>query len=174
MKRVLALDPGAIRMGWAVLEIGPEYIDSGILGLSRIRDGEKIAFQVYKLQLEEYWAHMANVLFNKYRPSGLINEILPAQGSFTAQSTDSELAKVALTSIHTVAFQRGIEIQQIAANSVKKAMTGNGKATKVQVRNGVVELLPTLKPRVKDWTKADKMDEPDAIGVGLAGLGYRV
>jgi hypothetical protein len=43
----------------------------------------------------------------------------------------------------------------------------------VQVRNGVIKLLPELEPRKFEWTDSKKtMDEPDAIAVGLTQLGY--
>ena len=50
--RILAIDPGAERCGWALLEDGPTYIDSGILGLPR----QGADFQLYRLELD-IWYH---------------------------------------------------------------------------------------------------------------------
>lgn len=177
MARGLSLDPGATRMGWAVLEPGPTYIASGLLGLPRpfkLVKGKKVKspFQLHKLSVEEMFTATGNKLFDLYDPDYLVNEILPALGSYAKASTDNELAKASLTVMHTLAFERGIPVHQIAANTVKLRIGGSKDATKVKVRNGVIKALPELAPRIKDWTKI--FDEPDGIAVGLAHMNVKV
>lgn len=172
---ILALDPGAVRMGWSVLDYGPKYVSSGILGMPRPvmgldKKGKKIKqpFQEYKLDIEEYFAIEGAKLFER-KLDFLVNEILPAVGGGNfVVATDSELAKTALTCMHVLATERDVAIQQMGATTIKKKVTGNPNATKVAVRNGVVKTFPELKSRIKDWTKI--FDEPDAIATGIAYL----
>jgi Holliday junction resolvasome RuvABC endonuclease subunit len=98
---------------------------------------------------------------------------LPAVGFNNA--IQAELAKAAITTVIAMAFEREIPVYQIAAITVKTRIGGNKRASKVAVRNGAISLLPELEPRKFEWTEAKKtMDEPDALGVSLAQLGYRV
>jgi Holliday junction resolvasome RuvABC endonuclease subunit len=174
MTRVLAYDSGAERMGWAVLEgdgeTAPTYINSGI---ERFARGKK-AFQLYKLNLIEHWTVVAPAQFVYYKPDAIVCETLPAVGggSFVA-ATQSELAKASITTVMAMAYERDYPVYQLAAVTVKKQIGGKPNASKVQVRNGAIGLLPVLEPRKFEWTDAKKtMDEPDAIGVGLTHLGY--
>lgn len=174
--RVLAYDSGAERMGWSVLEgdgeTAPVYIDSGIAKFPR---GGK-DFQPYKLDLIEHWTYLAPAQFTRYNPDCIAAETLPAVGggNFTA-ATQSELGKAAITTVMAMAFERDIPVYQIAAVTVKTRIGGKRGASKVKVRNGVIQFLPILVPRKFEWTDAKKtMDESDALGVGLTQLGYSV
>lgn len=170
--RVLAFDPGAERLGWAVIEKrgdSPAYIDSGIL-----RTPRRGKFQPYRLELEEITASRTNVLLDNHIPDYIASEIVPAVGggNFVA-ATQSYLASVAIASVHTIAYDKGYRVEQIGATTVqaKIAIRGKGKKiTKPQVRNGVVNLLPILKDRT-EWV--EEFDEPDAIAVALASLGFK-
>lgn len=170
--RVLAVDPGAERCGWAVLEHGPTYIDSGIIRFPR--DG--MEFQKYRLALERFYVGQWDLMTGSWAPDVIINEIIPAVGggNFVA-ATQSYLANVVVTCLHDSALRRGLAVAQQGATTVHKhiALKKKGKkVTKVQVRNGVLAILPELKPRIKDWVK--EFDEVDAIANGLTYLGYQV
>ena len=85
------------------------------------------------------------------------------------------LVNVAMSNVRALAIERGIPVHQIGATTVHKRLVGKRpkgkKITKVQVRNGVIKLLPELEHRKRDWVK--HFDEPDAIAVALAFLGYK-
>jgi Holliday junction resolvasome RuvABC endonuclease subunit len=171
MARFLSYDSGAERMGWSVLEgdgqTAPVYLDSGIV---RLPIG-KMKYQEYKLHVIEQWTHIAPAQFARYAPDAIACEIIPAVGF--NNSTQAELAKAAIVTVMAMAFDRYIPVYQISAVTVKKHIGGHGKATKVQVRDGVIELLPELAGRRYEWQDSKKtMDEPDALGIGLAKLGY--
>lgn len=163
--RVFALDPGALRMGWAVVETGPKYIKSGIIERPRPEDE---AYQDYRMRLIIFWAFQMDSFLKVYSPDLIVNEIIPTRGFNDA--SQSLLAASALTSAQAIASYRGYKCSQIGATTVKAKVGGSNKATKAKVRNGVLDLLPELLPRKKDWTKV--FDESDAIAVGLAYLGY--
>jgi Holliday junction resolvasome RuvABC endonuclease subunit len=80
-------------------------------------------------------------------------------------------AMAAITTVQVVAFQNNIPIKQIAATTVKKAVGGSGKATKVAVKNGVFNLIPSTTKFKEEWKKI--YDHSDAFAVGLTELGYK-
>lgn len=171
--KILGYDSGAERMGFSCLEgdgtTAPVYIDSGIV---RFHRGDQ-DYQPYKLKLIEYWTFVAPSHFALYDPDAIVCETLPAVGFGNA--VQAELAKAAIITVMAMAIERDIPVYQIAAVTVKTRIGGHKNATKVQVRNGVIKLLPELEPRKFEWTDAKKtMDEPDALGVTLTQLGYSV
>lgn len=171
LKRVLGIDPGALRLGWAVVEIDDtelNYIDSGIMGISR-DDDEKFAH--YRLRLIKYWVKEFEFL-DRLECSEWYVERLPAVGggNFIA-ATQSELAKTVLTVIEALALISRRHVIELESSHIKSRLTGNGKATKVRVRNEVIQVFPELWPRKKELT--DTADESDAIGIALVGAGYK-
>ena len=172
--RVLGIDPGAERLGWAIVESGkpPKEVAVGISGLQRSGNGSKEPYHEYRLRLIEYWSVESVSLLEQYSPDALYNEIVPVVGggNFFA-ATQSQLASTALTVIQLEAIRRGIEVKQFGANTVKKNIGGGKKATKVKVRNGVYRLLPSTERFRKEWVKVH--DSSDACAVALTGLGYK-
>lgn len=158
-------------MGYSVLEgdsqTAPEYIDSGI---QRFPKG-KMDHQPYKLKLIEHYTYVTPAMIARYQPDAIVAETVPAIGFGNA--VQAELAKAAIITVLAMGFFYNVPVYQIAAITVKARIGGNKKATKVQVRNGVLQLLPILEPRKFEWTDSKKtMDESDALGIGLAFLGY--
>lgn len=175
--RVLAFDPGADRMGYALIETGPKEVMSGseaILG-SGIRGVEKEegeTYQDHRIRIIEYWAHTANEFIKCFKPDLIANEIVPPTGGNISNLIHRQKAMTAITAVQVVAVQSGIQIKQIAASTVKKNIGGSGKATKVAVRNGVIELLPSTERFKPEWKKI--FDHSDAFAVGLTALGYKI
>lgn len=161
--RVLAFDPGATRMGFAFLDSGPELVESGIYGLSRKPD-EK--YHAYRLRLIDYWAWQTSKMLRRRKPDVVVSEIVPIKGF--SDPSQAYLAGAAITAVHAVASLRKVEHAVVSAASVKKSIAKH-KATKVQVRNGVIKALPELEERRGEWTKV--FDECDAIAIGLHYLG---
>lgn len=171
--RILGIDPGAERLGWAVLDSGddPKEVAIGISGLKRGDNEKKEPYHEYRLRLLGYWVEEAPALFDEYEPDLLVNEIVPVVGggNFVA-ATQSQLATAALTVIQIEAMSRGIPIEQLGATTVKKKIGGDKKATKVRVRNGVYELLPSTLRFKKEWVKV--FDSSDACAIALCQMGY--
>lgn len=169
-KRILGIDPGALRLGWACVEVtddGYNLLGSGIMGVER---AEGVKFNVYRMDLIQYWVRE----MNKFWAMGADEwyaERLPAVGggNFIA-ATQSELAKTVLTVIEALAYLQGLRVIELESSHVKSRLTGNGNATKVRVRNEVIQVFPELWPRKKELT--DVADESDAIGIALVGAGY--
>jgi len=175
--RVLAFDPGADRMGYALLETGPKEVmsgheahpPSGIKGVEKL-EGE--TYQDHRIRIIEFWAHTANEFVKIFQPDIIVNEIVPPTGGNIGNLIHRQKAMTAITAVQVVAIQSGIEIKQIAASTVKKHIGGTGKATKVAVRNGVIELIPSTERFKPEWKTV--FDHSDAFAVGLTALGYKI
>lgn len=175
--RVLSLDVGSKRMGWGVIYKGGlgwspyQYIASGVLGLDQEPDQK---FNDYRLQIIEYWVSVGQNLIDLYQPDLVVNEIMPMVDPQRGRSaaTQSVLAISAITAFQTICVLNKVPVKQLAAVTVKKRITGDAKATKVQVRNGLFTMIPMLeslkKPLWKGNTKWE--DESDAVAVGVAYL----
>jgi Holliday junction resolvasome RuvABC endonuclease subunit len=178
--RILSLDVGSKRMGWAVLDFSDvqfgdqrniRYVASGVLGLDQEPDQK---FNDYRLQIIDYWVSVGQNLLDLHQPYIVVNEIMPMVDPQRgrAAATQSVLAISAITAFQTICVLNKIPVHQIAAVTVKKRITGNAKATKVQVRNGLFEMVPILealkKPTWKGSTRWE--DESDAVAVGVAYL----
>lgn len=156
-------------MGWALLEQGPFYLDSGIWRFPRKNQD----FQMYRLELEAQVTETVTAFLFETPVLQIVNEIVPSVGGGNfAVAGQSYLVNAATACIHSVAKTYNIPVEQIAANTVKVQIAGKAKATKVGVRNGVFEIFPELKSRKSDWVK--EFDEPDAIAIGVAWMGHKI
>jgi Holliday junction resolvasome RuvABC endonuclease subunit len=175
--RVMAIDPGAKRCGWAVLDKGPVWEASGIFSVIRM-DNEK--YQPYRIRLIQSWTEWSEELFDKYQPDELVAEIVPVVGGGNfVVATQSQLASTVSIVLMTVAFQKQIKVTQISANRVKKQIGREKDASKPKVRNGVYKVLPRFKEAYqgskqggKEYNKVGVWDEIDAVAIGLTHMGY--
>ena len=164
-------------MGYALLETGPKEVVSGIevcppSGIKGVEKIEGETYQDHKLRIIEFWAHTANEFVKIFKPDIIANEIVPPTGGNIGNLIHRQKAMTAITAVQVVAIQSGIQIKQIAASTIKKNIGGSGKATKVAVRNGVIELLPSTERFKPEWKKV--FDHSDAFAVGLTALGYKI
>lgn len=181
-ERILALDPGAERQGWIVLERAnsektgnkpPIHHGLGYFGVPRKVNGSKTDYQPYRLSVLDLWIEQTPILIERYEPEEIISEIVPPVGSGNfVVATQSQLALCAITTVQVIAKQHGIPVKQVGANSVKANIGGGKKATKVAVRNGVIKLVPELERFKKEWTKVFEIS--DAAAVGLTHWGYKI
>ncbi len=168
--RVLAVDPGARRAGWAILETGPVYVASAVEHFPRPKEEP---FQRYRMRLTERWVELGGWLLTTFKPDVVVTETVPSTGA--NNMSQLYLANVMATTLHTVCVAHDVPVSQVSARSVSSriAIRGRGsKITKPQIRNGVLAFLPELRPRLSDWVKV--FEEPDAIAIGLHALGYKV
>jgi Holliday junction resolvasome RuvABC endonuclease subunit len=175
---LLCVDGGAERLGWGILEREgnkPVYIDSGLVSFPQ--SAFPGTFQEYRLGLIDYYVdHLirpGSIFDDSFLPiTDVVTEILPPVGF--GNGVQAYLVNVALTVVQTIATLAGLPVHQISASTVhsKIAVGRKGrKVTKVQVRNGVIQLLPELAPRKREWVKI--FDEPDSLAVGLTYLGFK-
>ena len=176
MLNVLGIDPGMINLGWGSVSLENEVLSLGLSGLISHPRDTAIPFNEYLNAGINQIADRFPIVLSLVRSTIIAAESVPS-GRLGSRS---ELVVAAITSCKVIAFQWGIPWYDIAANTVKKRMTDNGKATKVQVRNAVIERFPEIGANheaiKKDQKEAGEkatgivQDVFDAIAVSLSGL----
>lgn len=156
--KILAIDPGLARTGWAVLEKGGDGVGTGDISM---KDCGCIITKP-SMPLPERLL----VLYSSLE--GIINKDMPDTVCLEKQYLYQRAQSVLSTSeargvIILLAAKKGVGVQEYNPKSIKLAITGYGGADKNQVREMVKRLLniKTLPP-LKDVS--------DAIAVGLCHL----
>lgn len=169
--KLLAIDPGAERCGWAVMQPGPKLLDSGVFSCHR--NGED--FQDYRIRLENEAFYFFHHKMEEEKFTHIVNETVPAVGGGNfVVATQSYLVNCVVASLHISAFIHGVWPEQIAARTVQSRIGikgRTGKVTKAGMRNGVITILPDLRAFVSD--KEWPWDRWDSIGIGCAFMGYK-
>lgn len=150
--RVLGIDPGTTRVGYAIVSgtrDHPKLVASGVLGDAKL---DRIArLSVIGREIE--------ALIQNHRPDAVVVETL----FFSKNVTTALLVAEARGVILLTAYRANLKVYEYAPKQIKIAVTGNGNATKPQVE-AMTKII--LKHNVRfRWD-----DESDAIAVAIAGL----
>jgi Holliday junction resolvasome RuvABC endonuclease subunit len=173
--RVLGIDPGHTRLGLGLVKIVDgeiQFVAHGLIGHPR---DEGVKFNVH---LND-GIHQATVEFPKalhlLKPNTISAEIVPAG----RLGSNSELTVAIITVCKVIAFQFGIPWLEYGANTIKKIVTGNDKATKAAVRRALIALFPAVgelhqaekERQKKAGEKADGLpfDVTDALAAAYTG-----
>ena len=121
--RILAIDPGTREMGTAVLQ-GGDLVFHGVKEFrnratphDNLREGRQAILR----------------LINEFKPS-----VLAIERSFFANNRNAALLNVLVDEIRAVGRRKGLKVVSYAPSTVKKAVCGDGRATKRQVALAVV------------------------------------
>src|SRR5829696_5630005 len=158
--RVLGVDPGLGRCGWAVLERRGGRVAA--LGYGTIHtDGEEVA-----PRLAELATRLRQVLA-AYRPEALAIERLFFNANVRTAMTVGQASGVLL-----LAAEHGLAVTAYTPPQVKQAVTGSGSAAKEQVGYMVKALLGLASvPTPADTADALAVALCHLNHAGLAGLG---
>lgn len=159
--RVLSMDPGVTNIGYSVIYtkevagvIIPTLTDFGAFTVG----SEKEKFND-KMDEESFWTYNRfEELHNKYNFTHCCWEIPPSFGAMSQQSRI--LSNVSM--FKSLIWKNNyIQFSSITPVGMKKALTGDGKASKKMVKDSVVGVFPELKGQEL------APDVYDAIGIGL-------
>lgn len=150
MTLVIGIDPGLNNTGWGIVELcagSSAHVESGVIKTS--------AKDEFPQRLKLIHGSI-NQILNKYNPEFAVIEKI-----FVNMNAKSSLdfAYTRGSIILTLAL-RDIKIQELSPNSVKKRITGNGHATKEQMRYMVQNVLK-IQPECK------KFDAYDALALAM-------
>lgn len=153
--RVLGIDP-SLSLGWAVLD-GGSLAAHGLIRLDLITGrgarGRRVLECLSQMRL----------LLEEHRPARLAYEQVPLHRSF--RSADACLAYASVVAcLEAAAAQTGVPVVPVAAASLKKLATGDGRAKK-QGPGGVREAANEW------WGDLGSDDIADALWVALAAAG---
>ena len=153
--RVLAIDPGTLRMGYGVVdaEPTPEADDYGVVALPASMPIEQRLYQLH--------THILNMI-HVFHPDAIAVED-PFVGRGERAFAKSALAIGQAQAVVLIgAASQGVPVHRYAPASVKRAVTDYGGATKEQVQRMTVSTLG-----LKDMPDSDAAD---ALAVGLCHL----
>lgn len=147
---ILAIDPGTVIMGYALLEdkhSKPVLITMGVLKLAATKD-------IYA-RLEKIYA-LVSELVTKYKPVSFAIE-----APFYGKNVQSmlKLGRAQGVAI-AAAMQAGISVSEYSPKKVKLSVTGNGNAAKEQV-------WKMLQHQLQIEEKPQHFDASDALAVAL-------
>lgn len=150
-KIILGIDPGSISMGFGIIEITLPHtyklIKYGVFSLRKHKD--------HMLRMRHIHIHM-NELLKTYHPDEVAIEAI-----FYGTNVQSalKLGKAQGVAIAT-ALARQIPVVEYEPRKVKKAITGNGSASKEQVASMVNRMLNITTPH-------PILDASDALAIAL-------
>ena len=151
-KIIMGIDPGTNVMGYGVL---------GVIG----RKAEMIVMGVIKLnRFESHYLRLARIY---ERVSGIVTQYLPdelaIEAPFFGKNVQSMLKLGRAQGVAmAAALAKDIPIAEYPPLNVKKAVTGNGQASKEQVANMLRHLLSIPEEKMPDM-----LDATDALAVAL-------
>ena len=146
--RILGIDPGLHICGYAVLENDRNQlslVEAGIFKTDRKKD--------MPLRLNQIAVDISSIL-EKFKPDiAAVEELY----SHYQHPRTSILMGHARGVILQRCAEAGIEVKSFAATKIKKAITGNGRATKIQMQRTIQALLSLA-----------EMPEPDDVADAIA------
>jgi crossover junction endodeoxyribonuclease RuvC len=151
---VLGIDPGLIGTGYGVVEPGHsgiDVVDAGVIGTGAELPLEHRLHAIYD---------GIQAVLDRHTPDLLVLEDLYAEYRFPRTAL---LMAHARGVVCLAARQRGVSVLALAPAEVKRAVTANGAASKVQVQHGVRARLGLAElPRPSHVA--------DALALALTGL----
>lgn len=143
--RVMGIDPGMVRLGLACVEVLDGTVDLVTYGMiSHPRDAsltfnEHLAAGIHQL------ADDLPKFIGMTNPDYIAMELVPVG----RLGSNDALVIAAASSCRLIAYQFGIPVLNLAATTVKKELTGDGKATKVKIRNTITSAFSNIDERHK-------------------------
>lgn len=129
--RVLGIDPGLLLTGYGCVELSDEAIDPKLVegGVLRLKPRAPMAFRLAQLHDD------LSSLLDELKP-----ELVAVEQVFShlKHVRTSILMGHARGVVLLAAQQRGIEIRELLPTAIKKAITGNGHASKRQMQRAVM------------------------------------
>lgn len=154
--RVLGLDPGTATFGWGVVEVGgvrPLHVAHGALRTAAtLTLGERLSM------LRDGIAG----LITEHKPDRIAIERIFSQSNLQSAVAIGAVRGVALL----IAADHSIEVVEATPSEMKRAIAGDGRATKAAVTKAITKLLAMQKAPTPD-------DAADALALALWGAGAR-
>lgn len=152
-KRILAIDPGTRYLGMALLE-GDALVYYGVKRIhhrgsphERLTEGKRVVAELIR---------------------DLDPDLLAYEKTFIAKNRNTALLNVLADEIVSLAERQGLEVVGVAPSTVKKRVTGNGRASKREVAEAVAAIYPELRAYLPNGKgSAFRSNLFDAVAVAL-------
>lgn len=148
---VLGIDPGSVKMGWGVVTTAPRTFSCLEYGVVRMKSETPLVERLITIH------DRLTAILEKHKPDFVAVESLfqPVHTNFQSIITLGQARGAAMLTL----AKHGVPIFEYSPAEVKKAVTGQGRAEKGQVREMLRVML-----RVVD---VPPEDASDALGVAL-------
>lgn len=153
--RVLAIDPGTRHVGVAVLQ-GSDLVYHGVLTMPYRRSLEATRRNT-RILLRQ--------LLSDFRPS-----ILAVEENSIGSSRARSCLHAVVSETRRIGQRERVQVVTKAASTVKKFITGNGRAPKMDVAKAVVRRYPELKAYLRQtakWRARYHGNMFDAVALGM-------
>jgi crossover junction endodeoxyribonuclease RuvC len=155
--KILAIDPGTREMGVAFLD-GAKLIYHGVKVIRKKRSPHEKLKAGREIVLR---------LIRDYRPTTLVVE-----KTFFAKNRNTSLLNVFADEIVVIGKRKGLTVKSYAPSTMKKAICGNGHASKEEVASVVVSKYPELKVYMtqdRKWKARFHQNMFDAVALAMMG-----
>jgi crossover junction endodeoxyribonuclease RuvC len=159
--RVVGIDPGLVRTGWAVVEPASVGAPPGrvtVLGYGLVVPP---ASEDLPRRLAEGASGLRRVLATYGPTAAALEEIFTAPRHPRSALLMAHMRGV----ICLVLEEAGVPVLPLTATTVKQRLTGSGHASKSQIQRMVLRLAGLATPPSMRW------DESDALALAIAGVG---
>jgi crossover junction endodeoxyribonuclease RuvC len=150
---VMGIDPGLARLGYGVIRVDRGTAVPLCYGCLETRAGARPGERLLEI------SRGLSSIFERYPPDALAMEKLFFSKNITSAMGVSEVRGIVLLA----AEERGIPVTEYTPNQVKQAVTGSGRADKVQVQQMITRLL-----RLPEVPQPD--DAADALSIALCHI----
>jgi len=172
---IVGIDGGFVRLGLSAISLTDEGIRLLNFGLIRNQRGEETFNEFLTAGIEQITMDFPRFLALN-QPNLIVSETIPVG---KLGSSNSQVV-AAVTTCHVIAIQQGIPWQNLGANTVKKAVTGDGKASKTLIRNTILDRFPSIAQKHAELKREQKeagdktrpglpQDVFDSVAVALTG-----
>ncbi|MCX7874932.1 MAG: crossover junction endodeoxyribonuclease RuvC [Melioribacteraceae bacterium] len=149
--RIIGIDPGTLFTGYGIIDFDNNEIIHVVSGVIKIE-----AFKEQSKRLEVIYSEI-NSIIKKYKPQEFALET-----AFYGKNVQSTLKIGYARGVSMlVAIHNNLPIKEYSPREIKKAVVGNGAASKNQVQYMVKKLL------CLNNSKKIKFDETDALAVAV-------
>lgn len=149
--RILGIDPGSVICGYGVIELSGSKIILVEYGIIKAKKKE----EEFPLRLKEIFNRLTSVIERHLPDETALESVFFSKNPQSLMKLSHARAVAMLAST-----MREIPVQEYSPREVKKAVTGNGNASKQQVEFMVKSLL-----KIKE--SQDFFDATDALAVAL-------
>ena len=154
LKRIIGIDPGYARMGWAIVEASGQ--NPRLIACGCIETNKELEHAMRLAQI----AQELRACIDRFHPDRLVIEQL----LFTKNQTTGLKVAEARGVVLAVAGANALEVVEVGPMQVKMSMTGFGNADKKQVQEMVKRILGLAEAPTPD-------DAADACAIALSGSG---
>ena len=161
--KILAIDPGTKHIGVAFLE-GEKLIYYGVKVIKKRRSPHEILKEGRKIILR---------LIKDFRPSALVVEKTYFANN---KNRNASLLNVFVDEIRAIGKRKGLKVISYAPSTVKKAICGNGRASKKEVARVIVAKYPELQVyfnQDRAWKERYHQNMFDAVALGVMTDDYQ-